>query len=527
MIKYILLFFISLSLFRFDQAQSLIETYHIYEGKKISKTSAANPASNSISDILVFGDTVWLGTSRGVSLSTNNGESWTNFYGSPEFGTESVSAIGFDQFTKTFWAATAHSFEKDGQSLPEGSGLKYTSDGGTTWKSIPQSLDADDDTTVIYGNNTLRALPVTVAVQNLIYDIAFTANTIWVATFAGGLRKANLDSLMINQNYKWQRVVLPPDYLDSIQPNDTLDFCLQPVSGKFCSENNLNHRVFSVISVNNSTLFVGTAGGINKSTDGGISWSKFNHTNQEFPISGNFVVALGFNPFDNILWAATWKAEGQSEFYAVSSSSDGGSSWQTFLEDEKAHNFGFKIESVIAPSDNGAFRTRNKGLTWILPTNITDEQSKLSLTTSQFYSATSNNSIVWLGTGDGLAKITENPGSIWEGNWKVYFASIPLENRNESYVFPNPFSPKIDEGLKFKYTTEGTTENVTIRIFDFAMNYVRTLIQNAPRNISSDIERVTWDGKDDSGKVVSNGVYFYRIEIGEREPLYGKIIVLQ
>ena len=105
--------------------------------------------------------------------------------------------------------------------------------------------------------------------------------------------------------------------------------------------------------------------------------------------------------------------------------------------------------------------------------------------------------------------------------------SIPLESKDEAYVFPNPFSPKNYEGLKFKYTTEGSTSNVTIRIYDFAMNYIRTVIQNAPRNISTDIERVAWDGRDDEGSIVPNGVYFYRIEIGDRDPLYGKIIVMQ
>ena len=220
----------------------------------LHKISDDNPASNSISDIITLGDTVWLGTSRGVSLSTNRGLSWTNFYQTPAFGTESISAIGFDNNSKTFWAATAHSIDKDGQSLPEGSGLRFTTDGGLTWKTISQPLDNQNDTIEVYGNNSIRALPVTVAVQNLIYDIAFTPNTIWVATFAGGLRKARIDSLIVNQNYKWQRVVLPPDYLNSIKPSDTLSFCLQPVAGKFCSEDNLNHRVFSVVSSNDSTL---------------------------------------------------------------------------------------------------------------------------------------------------------------------------------------------------------------------------------------------------------------------------------
>lgn len=520
-----LLFLISISIHN-SEAQSLLRSYHLGEESKLYKTSADNPASNSISDIITLGDTVWLGTSRGVSLSTNRGLSWTNFYQTPAFGTESISAIGFDPNSKTFWAATAHSIEKDGQSLPEGSGLRFTTDGGQTWKAVSQPLDGANDTIEVYGNNNLRALPVTVAVQNLIYDIAFTPNTIWVATFAGGLRKARIDSLIANLNYQWKRVVLPPDYLNSIKPSDTLNFCLQPVAGKFCSEDNLNHRVFSVISSNDSTLYAGTAGGINKSTDNGISWKKFTRTNQTFPISGNFVVALAYNKYDNTVWGATWKAQGTAEFYAVSSSSNGGDNWQTFLENEKAHNFGFKFESVLAPTDNGVFRTRNKGLTWILPGSIIDEQSKLALNTNVFYSAASQGNDIWVGSSDGLAKLNEIVGTMWEGKWKVYFASIPLESRDESYVFPNPFSPRNDEGLKFKYTTEGVTSNVTIRIYDFAMNYVRTVIQNTPRNISSDIERVTWDGKDDSGEVVSNGVYFYRIDVGDRDPLYGKIIVM-
>ena len=116
---------------------------------------------------------------------------------------------------------------------------------------------------------------------------------------------------------------------------------------------------------------------------------------------------LGIIIYDNTVWGATWKAENQNEFYGVSSSSDGGETWHTFLEDERAHNFGFKFDNVIATTDNGAFRTRNKGLTWILPSSIIDEQSKLSLTTNVFYAAASQGNDVWLGSADGLAKIIE------------------------------------------------------------------------------------------------------------------------
>ncbi|MBZ0200171.1 MAG: hypothetical protein K8H86_09910 [Ignavibacteriaceae bacterium] len=509
-------------------AQTNPSSFFLPEDGKLYKANAANPASNSISDILTIGDTIWLGSSRGVSVSFDKGENWTNFSGTDAFGSESISAIG--AYKGIFWAATAHSVERSGSTLPEGSGLRYTTDKGVTWQKIPQPLDNNSDTVIVYGINKIRALPVTVSIQNLIYDIAFTPPyTIWISTFAGGLRKSS------DMGLSWQRVILPPDRLNSISPTDTLEFCLQPVAGKFCSDNNLNHRVFSVIATNDSTLYVGTANGINKSTDYGISWRKFNNQNQNNPISGNFVVALGFNKTNNSIWGATWRAEGQTEFYGVSYTTDGGENWGTSLEGEKVHNFGFKSFDVIAPSDNGSFRSSNLGASWILPTSIKDKQTNIPINTNTYYAAGSQKDYVWLGSTDGLARLTET-GGVWKGDWKVYFASRSLSSKTESYAFPNPFSPR-QEICKIKYSTGGASASVTIRIFDFGMNYVRTVIQNAtrgnPSNVVDDLGGVNngvidfWDGKNDNGSIVPNGVYFYRVEVDSQEPVFGKILVLQ
>lgn len=506
-------------------AQSAPYHYTLQGEKNLSKINTEyTPSSNSISDIIALGDTVWLGTSKGVNLSTDRGATWKSFYNTPDFGTESISAIGYRN--GTFWAATAHSIDKDGQSLPEGSGLRYTTDLGNTWTTIQQPLDNANDTVVVYGINHLRALPVTVKVQNIIYDIAFTANTVWVATFAGGLRKST------DMGQTWQRVVLPPDNRNSVSPNDTLNFCLSPVGGKFCSDNNLNYRVFSVVSSNDSTLFVGTANGINKSTDNGVSWVKFNHGNQENPISGNFVVALQYSAGN--LWAATWKAEGTTEFYGVSKSADGGNNWDVFLSDEKVHSFGTKGNDVFALSDDGPFRTNNGGVSWTLPGTIIDPASGLSITTKIFYAAASQGNDLWLGSSDGLMKLTETLA--WQGQWKIYFASKALASKGDTYAYPNPFSPKTDV-LKIKYSTGGVNKKVTLRIYNFGMNYVRTIIQNVSRgstahvvdNNGADNSGVIdfWDGRDESGNIVPNGVYFYRVEFDSGDPVFGKIIVLQ
>ncbi|HEX2963495.1 MAG TPA: hypothetical protein VHO43_16975 [Ignavibacteriales bacterium] len=506
-------------------AQISPESYGM-KREKLQKTSSLTPISNSISDILTVGDTVWVGTSRGLSRSTDRGENWTNYYGTEAFGSESISALAYSN--GVIWAATAHSVEKDGQSLSEGSGLRYSKDNGNTWNAVPQPVDAPGDSVINYGINRLRALPVTVAVNNLAYDIALTPGTVWISSYAGGLRKST------DMGKTWQRVVLPPDRLDSIKPTDTLHFALQPVAGNFGSESNLNHRVFSVISDASNNLYVGTAGGINKSTDGGISWQKFTHQNQSSPISGNFVVAMGYNTETSSIWAATWKAEETSEFYAVSYSKDGGSAWQTTLEDEKVHNFGFKGQDVIATADNGPFRSSNMGQSWILPGQIVDKQSGISLQNTVYYAAASQDNVVWIGTEAGLARLNET-GSMWQGDWKLFYATQPLSSQNEAYAFPNPFSPDV-ERLSIKYSTGGTRTNVTIRIFDFGMNLVRTVIQNAERgasfhavegqsNISNGVIDY-WDGRDENGKIVPNGVYFYRIDKGSGDPVFGKVIVL-
>lgn len=495
------------------------ESFYFPGEKNLSKISSSNPVSNTITDIITIGDTiVWLGTSRGVSLSTDKGETWTNFFGRPEFGSDNIASIGYNN--GVFWCGTAKSTETNGQTLPEGTGLKYTTDLGVNWISIPQPLDNPDSTTEQYGNNTLQALPVTVAIQNLAFDIAFTSNTIWIATFAGGLRKST------DNGQTWKRVILPPDNLNSISPTDTLNFCLSPVAGNFCGQGNLNHRVFSVISTDNNTLYVGTANGINKSTDSGISWTKFNAQNQENPISGNFITALGYDSLKNTVWAASWKADDLNEFYGVSSSNDGGKNWKTFLRDERPHNFGFKNFDVMVPTDNGIFRTNNDGLTWILPNSILDKESGIALRTNIFFSASSQANNVWVGSNDGLARLQETPGRMWEGNWKIFFASQPLSANNETYCYPNPFSPRQEE-LKIKYSTDGKDANVTIRIFDFGFNYVRTVIQNATRNRDLEGAPDFWDGRDDNGSYVPNGVYFYRVEVDDNDGVYGKILVLQ
>lgn len=244
----------------------------------LSKTTASNPTSNSILDIATIGDEVWLGTSRGVSVSSDRGQNWTNFYGSSPFGDDNISALAFNKYDGSIWAATATSVSgPGGGNVPKGTGLKFTTDSGSTWTTIPQPVDHPDSSIVLFGENVLSVLPITVAEQNLTYDIAFTPNAVWITSFAGGTRRTT------DMGQTWQRIILPTDSLDSISPSDSLaerDKCISPTPGNFCSTGWLNYRAFSVVAANDSTVYVGTANGINKTTNAfaqNPSWIKYNH----------------------------------------------------------------------------------------------------------------------------------------------------------------------------------------------------------------------------------------------------------
>ena len=134
--------------------------------KSIAGSSMLN--SNSVSDMLINGSTIWLGTGKGLSRSTDGGATWTHYFNSAEFGTEDVSAIAVHG--NDVWVATAHTVVKDGNPLPEGSGLHYSADGGDTWRSFPQPLDKNNVDTLDYNAfSTIRALgaPSAVAVASV------------------------------------------------------------------------------------------------------------------------------------------------------------------------------------------------------------------------------------------------------------------------------------------------------------------------------------------------------------------------
>jgi len=70
--------------------------------------------------------------------------------------------------------------------------------------------------------------------------------------------------------------------------------------------------------------------------------------------------------------------------------------------------------------------------------------------------------------------------------------------------YPNPFNPQTT--IKYGLLDQST---VTIKIYDILGQTIRELV-NAKQNPGH--HRVIWDGRNNSGQVVSTGIYYYRIE---------------
>jgi hypothetical protein len=460
------------------------------------------------------GDTVWTGTGKGLARTIDGGNSWESFRGVPEFARPGIFAIA--ERNGLIWCSTGFTQDIDDQSVQTGSGYTFTTDQGATWNGRPQTLDGAGDSLVTYGANTVYFLPVIVDEQNVTFDVALSDSFVWIASWSSGLRRSR------DLGATWERIVLPNDFISSVSPDDSLEeYSIDPRLDN-------NFLLFSVFVQNDSTIWAGSAGGINKSTDGGSSWVKFNTLNQAAPLLGNWVIAIDGQQSDTTyrLWTTNWPADLQpGEQYGVSYSDDGGRIWKNFLHGVRAYDFAFKGSTVYIATDDGIYRSSDGGDSWIRSGTIVDRRNGQQITSPVFFSIGVVGDTVFCGGSDGLVRTIDNASSPFGTSWEILRTYQPVGNSTTTYAYPNPFAPD-EEIVRIHYSTGGQSANVTIDVFDFGMNRVRTIIRDAQRSGTVEHDEI-WDGRDAGGRQVANGVYFYRLEIDGSDPAWGKIMVLQ
>ena len=551
-------------------AQKLVPVDFSFRSIVADSTDSLNSSnemlSNVVTEVILQTDTaVWLGTGLGVSVIRDSitvetlpsSNELTEGPPEPWLPKGGISAMAVSGQGNIMLIAVAGS-END---IPIGKGLAWTIEADSSvinWFYKDQPMDdavsteqpwafVESITGNIAGN--FLALPITVPQANVTYDIAFSDEYAWIASWAGGLRR-----IKPGQSPFWERVPLPMDdqfelltceKFDSngdsvytfkkteINSDGSLylrDYELNPrdpIDG-----GNHNHKTFSVL-VYGDTIWVGTANGINRgiinpsaNTNYCIDWEHYSYPTQG--LSGNFVVGLALQMYKGkrVIWAATVNADDPTEQRGVSYTTNDGLSWNTALLGERVYNITAHDSLVFAATANGLWKTED-GINWArynparqaIPVPNTAIHSTDEVLANEVYSVAfdsrpyyGDNSI-WIGTGDGAAHSYDLDGL----NWKIFRAEY---DQDEDYAYPNPFSPYThnviggDGYVRFHTNEWSGTFVIDLDVYNFAMEKVFAGSFDR-RDASSGA--LKWNGRDTQGRLVNNGVYFVKLNYPENQ----------
>ncbi len=478
--------------------------------------------SNSVSNLHAEGDTLWVGPF--LNTTDDDGRTWNDAPTDSLFGTPN-RVFSIDVEGDVVWVGLGFNDNSSGDAVQSAGGFLVSTDGGRSFTYRFPQLDAPTDTLEQYGVSTLGALAVIVPQQSPPFDIDYdpVRDRVWVAGWASGIRRSD------DGGRTWNRVVLPPDDIDAIRPDVAYDFTLEPQRG---GRGNLNHMGFAVLVDETGTVWAGTPRGVNRSTDGGVSWQRFSAEGTANSLTGSWVVSIEEQPLAgrNPVWMATWNAGevGENQQFGVTVTRDGGETFEQKLVGVRAIDFAFRGETVyVAGREDGLFISEDGGETWVSVIDFRDraDPDRVLRPGVDVLSVATTPGALWVGTDDGLLKSTDGGGT-----WTVFRVEVPVNPetpttavpRVETFAYPNPFSPAADGFIRIRYELPRTA-GVDVRIFDFGMNLVRELHRDGQE---AGIHEIRWDGVDKDGLRVANGAYFYTVKAGG-ETFSGKILVVE
>jgi hypothetical protein len=473
-------------------------------------------------------------------------EDWVTYDEANGMGRGAVSALA--AIDSTIWVATLLDSTGGAQA---GNGLSFSRDAGDHWQHIPNNVIFDPR---VPG---FEQGPFT-QLQNACFGVAIDGETIWATFFAGSTVRSR------DGGGTWERVL--PDgadqivFVDSDSAADSLRLVADSLSlagapqaaidaalaetDSVLSQSGL-HRTFSVAAYDD-TVWIGTASGIARSFDGGDTWTnlKARLDSDGALVAGglaaNWVVALERQVLTDgvsVIWAgARLTTDPDSQVEAFNFSEDDGETW-SFGGPTFAWDFAFSADSIWASSEDGVFLSADGGQMWehvVVEDETRREQLRGQAVGAETVPMDDGTTLLWVGAANGLGR-SDDGGQTWSIlSFPVKTATIDtreivglaglIEPNTSTYAAPNPFSPSRDDRARLVYSLARSTE-VTIDIYDVASRHVRTLIaaepREGPRNHGDN-----WDGKDDDGDTVANGVYFFRVETSAGDQAFGKVVVL-
>jgi len=302
-----------------------------------------------------------------------------------------------------------------------------------------------------------------------------------------------------------------------------------------------NFRFLSAESVGNR-LFTGSSGGYAYGAREGdmrnLTWHVFSvntdpqkHdlavaiTNATFGLPGDWVVALEVQKYDTgaVIWAGCRRVPDTSEQYnSVAFSTDYGDNWQRVLTNEQVWNFAFDdYDSAYAAASSGLYAAAYPWTTWAR-LDIIDPMTQDTIAPgTEVFAVEVADDVLWVGTELGLARRNIHPDS----SWSIIRTFKETDSHDDVFAAPVPYSPLNNNGrLSVHYHVEQSAD-VTVEIYDFAMNLVRVLAENRYRVGGSDYFE-TWDGYNGRGDMAAVGIYYIKVAYSTGAIRWGRLAII-
>ena len=495
-----------------DFRKGLEDTLYIGTGNGLGKAVVSNPLSP------IFSIIDECGVSNGDNSSCDEPLL-------PEGGIPALKTYTLDDDGKMIILSGAMSTyeEADDDCHARGTGISWSEDSGLSWQYIGQPVDDGEPGKFInfpwYGQQLSKKVWHT-TVDNVSYDVAVDINRkfIYSTSWGGGLRRFNYIESSTQKDTLWEVIPLPMDNQDSLFCDTTyysshyINYEYNPVDPPDGSD---NHKAFSV-HTQLDTVWVGTAGGVNKGVvqeNGCINWK---HYNTDDGLGGNWVIGVipqDYNTYTR-LWLISWISPDSP--HPLTYTDDGGKTWHvvTQLLDMGiiVYNLSFSSKHVIASTDHGLYISDyNDGSIWHhLP--ITNDLNGERILTDKYFTAISivedEFDTLLIGTEDGLSIISMGGETIDN----IRFWETPISFS----AYPNPFfineynQVGNDRYVRFIYSNPNQNSG-NIDVFDFAMDQVIHLDNANP--VTQDENEIIWNGRNQYGDKVANGVYFCRLSL--------------
>ncbi len=233
-----------------------------------------------------------------------------------------------------------------------------------------------------------------------------------------------------------------------------------------------------------------------------------------------------------LIWVHSRSNGGDGQYNGVFYSELNGKVWNRVDSGTVVWNFDFYDSLVFMATSDGLRFSDDMGANWITSeitgTLVTSnpQQENITIDSSEWVVAVKViNDTLWVGTTMGAAKVAledylaypENP------DWDLYRVKLD----QETFAYPVPFSP-INQGQVYFSYPVNRSGYVTVKVYDFAMNLVKTVVENEFREGGEEAVYSTdsWDGRNGRGDAVAAGIYYFKVEYSTGGINWGKLAII-